>query len=220
MVQTENPPEFDHVSFAEMLNTRFCHDLAGPVSAVYNGLDFLADDSVPEMQEQAFELLRMSASEVLSKLQTYRLAYGRVARGGVSSVEEVRDVVTRYFLHDKVELDWPEQSEFGVKIDNEIRRLLVNMVTNVARELVYGGTLTVRKEIDGDTKRIVVKGEAEKLKQNEVVQAIINGTAPEEDEMNPITIPAYFMVEVAKMRGVTLRYDLTETSLTFSAEYV
>ena len=80
MTQNTSP-----IRMSELLLTRFTHDIAGPVSAVSNGLDFLMQDSKNaddpggiEIRNQAVDLVEESAKQSLARLQAYRMAYGVV----------------------------------------------------------------------------------------------------------------------------------------------
>lgn len=207
----------DSIAFAEMLNTRFCHDMAGPISAIHNGLDYLIDESIPEeMRNQARDLLVLSSKEALAKLQTYRLAYGRASATGESSVAELKDIVQRYFLHGKVALDWPDGG-FSANINNEIRRLLMNMILLVSRMLVYGGTLSVRKEVMPHGRRLHVSGAHEKVKHDPELEKILNGL--ESVGPTPHNVPVLFTAGIAAQRGIRLRFSASDTKVDFTAEY-
>lgn len=209
----------EKVHFAEMLNTRFCHDMAGPVSAISNGLEFLKDDSSPEMQQQAMDLLVLSSKEALSKLQVYRMAYGRVNLTTESSVDEIRDIVGRFFLHDKAALDWPQSPEDGFepKLNNGMRQVLVNMIMLVSRFLVYGGTLSVRKKIESDRRCLIVTGENERLKEDAEIDGILRGEGGK--ELSPHNVPAYFFMNVVQLRNMTLRFERESGKVTLTATY-
>ena len=59
------------LKFAELLCTRLCHDLTGPIGAIANGAEFLSDEGF-DMQGQAIELISSSAAQAVSRLQFYR----------------------------------------------------------------------------------------------------------------------------------------------------
>ncbi|MGE5268933.1 MAG: histidine phosphotransferase family protein [Thiohalocapsa sp.] len=59
----------------ELLSARLCHDLIGPVSAIGNGVELLADEE-PEFARDALALVGDSARKASRSLQFYRFAYG------------------------------------------------------------------------------------------------------------------------------------------------
>lgn len=209
----------DPVLFASMLATRLCHDLAGPVSAVNNGLEFFEDDEDKEMHDQAFSLLRLSAHESLTKLQMYRMAFGRTTHASETNVDEVREIVQRYFEHSKIELDWPDgpADGFHQKINNEIRQLLINAILLVSSLLVYGGTLSVRKKMENTQGRILIKGAFGKLRENQELNAILEGKG--DHHYTPENITAYFFQRLCLMRHAALQFDRSAQHVDLTVSY-
>src|SRR3977135_3090078 len=59
----------------ELLAARLCHDLIGPVAAIGNGAELLADEE-PDFLQDAIALVGESARKANRRLQFYRFAYG------------------------------------------------------------------------------------------------------------------------------------------------
>src|ERR1700726_3963388 len=59
----------------ELLAARLCHDLIGPVAAIGNGVELLADED-PDFVRDALALVEESARKANRRLQFYRFAYG------------------------------------------------------------------------------------------------------------------------------------------------
>src|ERR1700735_5418481 len=98
----------EELRIAEMLCTRLCHDLTGPIGAVNNGAEFLSEEGF-NMQGQALELIASSAFSAVARLQFYRIAYGRVKEQGEAPLAEYQRMAKDFFKDSKVELDWPDQ---------------------------------------------------------------------------------------------------------------
>ena len=92
---------------AELLASKLCHDLVGPVGAVNNGMELLAEDDLL-MGDEAVKLASSSAQQAGTVLQFYRLAYG-ASGGGVTDYGMVRDLAEKMLRHQKSELAWPEK---------------------------------------------------------------------------------------------------------------
>ena len=60
----------DELRMAELLCTRLCHDLTGPIGAVNNGAEFLGDEGF-SMQGQAVELIISSAFSAVVRLASF-----------------------------------------------------------------------------------------------------------------------------------------------------
>jgi len=69
---------------AELLASRLCHDVVGPVGAVNHGMELLEDEGAA-FGEEALRLASTSARHAADLLQYYRLAYG--AAGSQSEVD-------------------------------------------------------------------------------------------------------------------------------------
>jgi histidine phosphotransferase ChpT len=67
-------PQID-LRVAELLSARLCHDLVGPIAAISNGVELLADDD-PDFVRDAMALVGNSAQQAASRLQFYRFAFG------------------------------------------------------------------------------------------------------------------------------------------------
>ena len=58
----------------ELLSARLCHDLIGPISAIGNGVELLADEA-PDFVRDAVALVGDSARQASRRLQFFRFAY-------------------------------------------------------------------------------------------------------------------------------------------------
>src|SRR5437870_3911345 len=85
----------DGLKLAELLCTRLCHDLTGPIGAVNNGAEFLSEEGF-NLQSQAVELITSSAFSAVSRLQFYRMAYGRVKDSGEASLTDSQKLATDF----------------------------------------------------------------------------------------------------------------------------
>lgn len=82
--------ESKSVEFAGLLALRLCHDLLGPIRAVNNGIELLADEHDPEMRERCMESLAESAKTSATKLKFFQLAFG-TAEGFDDEVDSRND---------------------------------------------------------------------------------------------------------------------------------
>ena len=64
----------------ELLAARLCHDLIGPVSAIGNGVELLADDD-PEFAKEAALLIADAVKKASRRLQFHRFALGHSGGG-------------------------------------------------------------------------------------------------------------------------------------------
>ena len=91
---------------AGLLASRLCHDLVGPLGAVSNGLELIAEEDA--MAKEALGLAQRSAKRASSRLQFFRYAFG--AAGGEANFGhgEARPVVLNLLNNGDIAIDWPE----------------------------------------------------------------------------------------------------------------
>ena len=143
----------------ELLSSRLCHDLVGPIGAVGNGLELLEDESF-DMAEDAMKLASASAQQAANALQFYRLAYGVAGSRIGSDFPALRELASGFVAHSKSKLDWPD-SPVPENGPEDIGKLVLNMIALASESLPRGGHLTVDviARPDGVTLSILAAGE-------------------------------------------------------------
>ena len=165
---------------AEMLCTRLCHDLTGPIGAVNNGAEFLTEEGF-DMQNEAMQLILSSAHEAVNRLQFYRQAYGRVGEGE-TGIAEKKKLAEDLFSSTKVKLDWPDShtDASGIAVSQKMGRLLLNLILVAGASLIRGGTVAVRlKEDAAGTKEILITATGDTVKLDAETLTILKGHGDE-----------------------------------------
>jgi histidine phosphotransferase ChpT len=182
----------DELQMAELLCTRLCHDLTGPIGAVHNGAEFLAEDGF-NLQSQAMELITSSSFSAVSRLQFYRMAYGVVRDHGEASLSDKQKLATDFFAGSKITLDWPEShgDAVGVSVSIKMARLIFNLIIVASGALIRGGTITVRISQDAEgRKQLTVGAEGAGLKWDSEMNKIF-GEGLSASELNPKNVQGY-----------------------------
>ena len=119
----------ENTQMAELLSTRLCHDLTGPIGAVNNGAEFLTEEGFA-LQHQAVDLIASSAFSAVARLQFYRIAYGHVKNHGEANLSERQKIASDFFFGSKISLDWPEAytDAAGVSVSLKMCRLIFNLL--------------------------------------------------------------------------------------------
>jgi histidine phosphotransferase ChpT len=131
------------LGFFEQLMVKFCHDLAGPIGAVANGLE-LMEDLGENVESEIFKLVRQSSSTVSHRLRYFRMAYGVIgADDQMVGLGEIRPVVENYYSGEKLQFTWgidPNLSSLPVSAVKLILNLLLvaNGCLLRAGEIVLG----------------------------------------------------------------------------------
>lgn len=203
---------------AEMLCTRLCHDLTGPIGAVNNGAEFLEDEGF-DMQNEAVQLVVNSAHEAVNRLQFYRQAYGRVGDSGEACLEDKKKLASDFFSGTKITLDWPDShtDAAGVSISQKMSRLILNMLVVVAASMIRGGTVSVRITQSGEgEKRVEIKGVGETIKLDAENASILKGQA-EDKLLSPKTAQLFLTMKLAEEVGANIALDLHSDSIGLTA---
>jgi histidine phosphotransferase ChpT len=163
------------VELASLLCSRLCHDLLSPVGAMNNGIELLADEQDPEMQERCLELLAESARATANKLKFFRLAFG--AGGGFGEEIDTREARTAleglYGADKQTELGWMVADE---KLPKGAVKLLLNLAMIAGDALVRGGRLDVGAERRGGALEMVIRAEGPRiLIDPKIRETIANG---------------------------------------------
>lgn len=202
---------------AEHLCTRLCHDLTGPIGAVNNGAEFLADQDFG-MQPEALELIATSARDAVNRLQFYRQAYGKLNEHGEASLQEKKQIAAAYFTGTKIILDWPEEhtDAAGVPVSQKMARLILNMIIIASRTLIRGGVLHVRLALeDGGTRTATVRAEGDTVKDDTEATRILMGDRAV--QLSPQTVQAYLTRGLADEMQVELQIAAEESDYTVTA---
>lgn len=203
------------LKMAELLCTRLCHDLTGPIGAVNNGAEFLSEEGF-NMQHQAVDLIVSSAFSAVSRLQFYRLAYGNVKESGEANLSDKQKLAMDYFAGSKVVLDWPDSQTdaAGVSVSTKMVRLIFNLLIVASSALIRGGTISVRISQDGDEKHVVVEARSPQAKWDAEIGDVLDRNASEED-LSPKNIQAQLTKYFADDLQAALKHHVSDDGVLF-----
>ena len=99
---------------AQLLSSRLCHDLVGPIGAVNTGLELFQEGF--DDDEKALGLVADSAGEASRRLTFFRGAFGFGAGDkGEATLNEARNLAVGLLASGKVALDWPEDADASLQ---------------------------------------------------------------------------------------------------------
>ncbi len=205
---------------ASMLCTKLCHDITGPVGAINNGVEFMAEET-GAIPDEIMDLVASSALEAVARLQFYRRAYGRIIRDNAASITEQYELTKQFFAASKVNVDWPDSHTdmSGIDINQQMAQLLLNMVIVVQGTIMREGVLKVRIEKDATTGiSFMLESSGGKIKENIEISEILKGD--ESAEIDPKTAQAYLTVELAKQSDMRLLCVSSEDSYRLMAQKI
>src|SRR5260370_18022512 len=120
-----------------LLSARLCHDLMGPVGAVRNGGELLADED-REFARDAVALVGDSARKASRRLQFYRFAYG-FSGGGLAGLMP-HQLAAEFFEDTAIECDYRAAAR---ALPLEQQKLACLMLALAGEGLPRGGRLVL-----------------------------------------------------------------------------
>lgn len=189
----------------QLLHSRVCHDLVGPVGAVNNGLE-LAGEGGGGLDSEAMDLVRTSAAQVAERLQYFRVAFGYAA-GAIKTMRQVRDLLTPSVLGPKSTLVWPEEELTGDwPFGDQILKLLLVMTHLGGECLPRGGEIEIFIEPEAGQLRLTVTGAGTGARVEPSVLSAILDEAPI-DELTPRSAPGHLLAKLAEYCGGGVSVD-------------
>ena len=186
---------------ARQLVSRLCHDLVGPMGAVNNGLELLAD--APEESDDALDLVDQSARQMMARFTFLRAALGM---GGVRNPAGPAELakIAVLAVTGNVALEWRDEAVGPVGIGPESAKLVLNMVLMGVESLPRGGTVRVDWTLDGESVKVDVAAQGSDAR---IRPDMLDVLAPEidEDAVTARNVNVYLARMIAQSIGAGLR---------------
>lgn len=145
--------EADRLRLAELVSSRVCDSLIGPLGAVVNGLELLrlAPDRRASVATQT--QIDRDCARIVDRLRFFRLAYGCDDDDVPLALSDLKAMAEAFFAETRVELDWPvsesDVSDVPQDVDHNAARVLLNGLLVIAECLGMRGTVGVRRTGEG-----------------------------------------------------------------------
>ena len=175
---------------SELLASRLCHDLAGPIAAIGNGAELLDDDD-PDFVRQAAVLIGDSARTAAKRLQLFRYVYG-FSSGAVAGPPP-HVLAAEYFAGGPVACDYPDAIR---QLDPAWQRLGCGLLIVAGEAMPRGGKLTLA--VEGGAIAVAGIGEGAGP-STEIAEALMLKTPIE--ALTSRTIGAHFAGLLAQLLG-------------------
>ncbi len=210
----------ESINLSEIIAVKICHDLAGALGAINNGLELMQDDSLMSIREESINLVNTSAKEAISKLLYFRQAYGTANIEGETSHDNLKNLVNNFFIQNKLTLEWSlpnTQSGTPLTIPNQVIKIFLNALLVVTNGLIGGGTIRINisKQFHKTPVHIHASGNLVKINPEilNLFQKDIEAITPSLKDIN-----AYIAVLLAKNIGskIALTFDETNINLYIS----
>ena len=137
----------------ELLTSRLCHEMSGPIAAVNNGIELLGEEG-DDFQSEALALVGDSARRASLQLQFYRFAYG-FSCGRAMAGAAPPELAARFFDTTRLACDYDESVGL-LPLDSQ--KLACNLLLVGAEALSRGGSLSLTDGPQGLDLQIVGEG--------------------------------------------------------------
>lgn len=191
----------EELDLIALICSRLCHDLAGSIGAVNNGVELLAEETDPAMREEAIGLIAQSANDAARRLAFFRLAFG--ASGSTTepmAMSELARIAGQYFDGGKLSLSLPDS---GPDLPKALAKALLLGLVLAAQALPRGGNLQLTKNGSG----WCVTGSGTSLRWTDAVAAGL--TEPKEWPRDPMPAMARYARLLTESAGQRLTATVT-----------
>jgi len=188
----------------ELLSSRLCHDLVGPIGAVNNGMELLEDEAFGA-GDDAIQLVSKSAKQTSDLLQFYRMAYGTAgSRAGIDP-EELFGLSRAFLSHSKVRLEWPDRRS-EVDYPEGLGKLLLNLLAVGQEGLPRGGELRLLVKARGGGLAVDLLATGTDAGLRSEILAAIEPTA-RVDDLTPRSVQGFFTQRLAGNLGAVVAIE-------------
>jgi histidine phosphotransferase ChpT len=204
----------EDLRITQLLCSRLCHDLVGPIGAINNGVELIGE--APDMLEDSLSLLSNSASQASRRIAFYRAAFGFGGGDGPGALKEVREISHDFVAGSPVTLNWPDDSVMIILPKNAVKLLMILIFLGVGT-LIRGGTLDVQIAEQGGTANIIIKATGKGAMLKEDLGAALS-PAFSVDDLTAHTVHAHFATMLAGSVGAEVSVQVADSDeITFAA---
>ena len=196
-MQAAHPSDLE---LAALISSKICHDVIGPVGAIYNGLEILDEDNDAEAKIYAMDVIRNVTEQASARLQFARFAFGAAGSAGALIDLTTAEQISRGFVgNSKHRLHWTGIAGYMVK---DKVKLLLNLVASSMTALPRGGDITVSMAGALENPSFLIRCHGQTARPPQHLTEFITGsaTAP----LDAMTIQAYYTWRLAGTSGMRL----------------
>lgn len=188
------------LELAALISSKICHDVIGPVGAIYNGLEILSEDDDAEAKTYALSVIRNVTEQASARLQFARFAFGAAGSAGSLIDLGTAEQISRGFIgQGKHKLGW--QGLSGHMAKDKVK-LLLNLIAVAVTALPRGGEITVLMSGTNEAPNFVLRCQGTGARPPQHLSEFISGEGlPALDAM---TIQAYYTWRLSLAASMTL----------------
>jgi len=196
----EQQLEINDLEFAALISSKICHDVIGPVGAIYNGLEILDEDDDEQAKSYALNVIRNVTEQASARLQFARFAFGAAGSAGAQIDLATAEQISRGFIGQaKHRLNW--QGAPGYMAKNRVK-LLLNLIASAVTALPRGGDINVIIDGDLEDPSFVLRCSGTGARPPQYLTDFV--AAHEPPPLDAMTIQAYYTWRLAATSGMRI----------------
>ncbi len=203
----------DDMELAALISSKICHDVIGPVGAIYNGLEVLDEDNDEDSRAYALDVIRSFTEQASAKLQFARFAFGAAgSAGSVIDLSNAEAITRGFFGTGKQQLTWHVPPGHMGK---DYVKLLLNMIAVAQTALPHGGDIavTLKGKLERPELHIRCKGPKARLPAH--LPDFLSGAR--KNGLDPLSIQPYYTTRLAQTAKMRLTVVLDGADVVMSA---
>ncbi|MCB1527536.1 MAG: hypothetical protein KDJ45_07535 [Hyphomicrobiaceae bacterium] len=190
MSETAQPTDLE---LAALISSKICHDVIGPVGAIYNGLEILDEDEGAESSAYALDVIRNVTEQASARLQFARFAFGAAGSAGAMIDLGTAEQISRGFVgNGKHKLNWHGLSGHMAK---DKVKLLLNLLAAATTALPRGGDVDVMMGGSVEDPSFVLRCRGTGARPPQYLTDYVAGTA--KGDLDALSIQAYYTWRLA-----------------------
>ena len=213
-MQAARPTDLE---LAALISSKICHDVIGPVGAIYNGIEILDEGGDAEAKTYAMNVIRNVTEQASVRLQFARFAFGAAGSAGALIDLGTAEQISRGFIGSaKHKLTWSGLNGYMVK---DRVKLLLNLVSSSVTALPRGGEIAVSITGTLESPNFLIRCQGQSARPPQYLTEFIMGTS--EAPLDAMTIQAYYTWRLAESTGMRLEIlkDGNDILLSAKPEY-
>jgi histidine phosphotransferase ChpT len=188
------------LELAALISSKICHDVIGPVGAIYNGLEILDEDDDAAAQKYALDVIRNVTEQASARLQFARFAFGAAGSAGAMIDLTTAETISRGFIgQSKHKLLW--RGLPGHMIKDKVK-LLLNLVASAVTALPRGGDIEVAMGGTVEAPSFLIRCRGTGARPPQYLTEFVSGEQP--PQLDALTIQAYYTWRLASSAGMGL----------------
>ncbi len=201
MTQRAQPTDLE---LAALISSKICHDVIGPVGAIYNGLEILDEDDDAEAKSYALDVIRNVTQQASARLQFARFAFGAAGSAGAQIDLGTAEQLSRGLIgQGKHKLTW--RGIAGHMAKDKVK-LLLNLVAAAITALPRGGEIEVTIADSLEKPRFRVRCQGAAARPPQYLADFVAGSQP--PQLDALSIQAYYTWRLAA--SSRMRLDITK----------